>query len=218
MLEIVTFNIEGIKGNAPYLQQQFLKRQEPTIICLQEHWLHGYECNRITEIAPDYNYHISCFDDNTAHDEPHKGRGRGGVATFWPNHITHKVKKLEKEERIIVIEIQTQPKYTIIINVYLPTMMTGSETLYREYLDKISSIIGKYKHSHNIILAGDLNGTLSEGRNNQHDKILKEFCRSNQISNNQNTNQPTFIHHNGIGSSQIDYILECGQFKECVEI
>ncbi|CAC5397918.1 unnamed protein product [Mytilus coruscus] len=67
-------------------------------------------------------------------------------------------------------------------------MMTGSEPQYREHLDKISSIIDK---------------------NNNHDKLLKEFCRKYQLNHTlENTQGSTFYHHNGKSCSQIDYILE----------
>jgi hypothetical protein len=49
----------------------------------------------------------------------------------------------------------------IVINNYLPTMMTGSESNYIEHLDKLSALIEKYKDTHNIVIAGDLNGSLS---------------------------------------------------------
>ena len=40
-------------------------------------------------------------------------------------------------------------------------MMTGSESNYIEHLDKLSALIEKYKDTHNIVIAGDLNGSLS---------------------------------------------------------
>ncbi len=36
------------------------------ILCLQEHWLHRFEENRLNRIAEDYKkgYTLKCFDDN----------------------------------------------------------------------------------------------------------------------------------------------------------
>jgi hypothetical protein len=97
----------------------------------------------------------------------------------------------------------------ILINNYLPTMMTGSEPNYIEHLDKLSALIEKYEVTHNIVIAGDLNGSLSSARNNNHDKLLKQFCRRHQLRHTiNNTHCPTFHHHNGKSNSQIDYILE----------
>jgi hypothetical protein len=50
--------------------------------------------------------------------------------------------------------------WLILINNYLPTMMTGSEPNYIEHLDKLSALIEKYKDTHNIVIAGDLNDIL----------------------------------------------------------
>jgi hypothetical protein len=60
-------------------------------------------------------------------------------------------------------------------------MMTGSEPNYIEHLDKLSPLIEKYEDTHNIVIAGDLNGSLSPARNNNHDKLLKQFCRKHQL-------------------------------------
>jgi hypothetical protein len=60
MLEIVTLNIESIKGNSPYLKHLC---NENRILCLQEHWLHGYEINTIQGILSSFHFHISCFDN-----------------------------------------------------------------------------------------------------------------------------------------------------------
>ena len=88
-------------------------------------------------------------------------------------------------------------------------MMTGSEPNYIEHLDKLSALIEKYEDTHNIVIAGDFNGSLLPARNNNHDKLLKQFCRRHQLRHTiNNTHCPTFHHHNGKSNSQIDYILE----------
>jgi hypothetical protein len=56
--------------------------------------------------------------------------GKGGVITIWPQKFSHKIKKLEKEERCVVIEVLADKHKMILINNYLPTMMTGSEPNY----------------------------------------------------------------------------------------
>lgn len=206
MLDIVSMNIEGIKGNKVYLKE-LLKTN--SILCLQEHWLHGYESVALKEILPDCDYHISSFDDNLIDLEIQRRRGKGGVITIWPQSISHKVRKLEKEERIIVTEIQSEPVKIILVNNYMPTMATGSDKEYREHLDNITSMIDKYEQTHNVVIVGDLNGTLIPSRNNNHDKLLKNFCSQHQLKHTvRNAHKPTFYHHNGNSTSQIDYILE----------
>ena len=88
-------------------------------------------------------------------------------------------------------------------------MMTGFEPNYIEHLDKLSALIEKYEDSHNIVIAGDLNGSLLPARKNNHDKLLKQFCRRNQLRHTiNNTHCPMFHHHNRKSNSQIEYILE----------
>jgi hypothetical protein len=41
-------------------------------------------------------------------------------------------------------------------------MMTGSEPNYIEHLDKLSALIEKYEVTHNIVIVGDLNGSLRD--------------------------------------------------------
>jgi hypothetical protein len=206
MLEIITLNIECIKGNSPYLKHLC---EENRILCLQEHWLHGYEINTIQGILSGFDFNISCFDDEQIDIELQKRRGKGGVITIWPQKFSHKIKKLEKDERFVVIEVLADKHKMILINNYLPTMMTGSEPNYIEHLDKLSALLEKYEVAHNIVIAGDLNGSLLPARNNNHDKLLKPFCRRHQLRHTiNNTHCPTFHNHNGKSNSQIDYILE----------
>ena len=92
MLEIVTLNIEGIKGNSPYLKHLC---DENRILCLQEHWLHGYEINTVQGIFSGFDFHISCFDDEQIDIELQTKIGKGGVITIWPQKFSRKIKTLE---------------------------------------------------------------------------------------------------------------------------
>jgi exonuclease III len=86
MLEIVTLNIEGIKGNSPYLKHLC---EENRILCLQEYWLHGYEINIIQGILSGFDFNISCFDDEQIDIELQKRRGKGGVITISGHKSSH---------------------------------------------------------------------------------------------------------------------------------
>ncbi|CAC5381888.1 unnamed protein product [Mytilus coruscus] len=55
---------------------------------------------------------------------------------------------------------------------------------------------------------GDLNGTLLNSRQNQHDRILKEFVKDYNLHQlDTNDHLHSFFHHNGKSTSKIDYIL-----------
>ncbi|CAG2256994.1 unnamed protein product [Mytilus edulis] len=78
----------------------------------------------------------------------------------------------------------------------------------QDCLDIIHSIIEKYQSTHQVVVCGDLNGTLATSRNNKHDQLLKQFVLEMNLSTVGNYGeQKTFFHHSGQSSSQIDYIL-----------
>jgi endonuclease/exonuclease/phosphatase family metal-dependent hydrolase len=84
---------------------------------------------------------------------------------------------------------------------------------YRECLDIIQTIIEKYGLTQEMVLCGDMNGTLIDDRNNAHDCKLKNFVKENKLLHSDAlSTQPTFFHHNGKSTSQIDYILLSGNF------
>jgi hypothetical protein len=62
-----------------------------------------------------------------------------------------------------------------VTNAYLPTQNTNSQVEYSECLDVIFDIIVKYQSQYQIILCGNLNGTVMESRNNKHDQVLKKY-------------------------------------------
>lgn len=126
---------------------------------------------------------------------------------MWSNKLSDKVTKLNVgNERVIAMEIDLGQKFCL-INTYMPTNKQGSEHAYRECLDVLHDIISRYEHSHNIILCGDLNGTLLVTRNNKHDVMLKDFVKEHMLSCRNSSLDPTFYHFNGYATSQIDYVL-----------
>ena len=205
ILNIATCNIEGIKSNTVYLQSL---QHENTVICIQEHFLWDFEKNCLQSVMPTLSYHIRWHD----YLEPLSGfklpRGRGGVAILWPKVWSSKVKRLDEgNERIVVITIAAS-KPICFINAYLPTQDSGSHTEYLECLDILHSIFMKYQGTYQAILCGDLNGTLLETRSNKRDKLLRNFVTELHLSTGISCGTiPTFHHHAGTSSSQIDYIL-----------
>lgn len=113
----------------------------------------------------------------------------------------------------MAIEIQSTSKAICLVNTYLPTQMSNSISEYRECLDIIQTIIEKFGSTHKIVLCGDMNGTLINDKNNAHDRKLKNFVNENKLLHSDAlTTQPTFFHHNGKSTSQIDYIFSSGSF------
>ena len=70
------------------------------------------------------------------------------------------------------------------------------------------SLFTKFQGTYDVILFGDLNGTLLDRRSNKHDKLLKELTAELQLSTGIICgNKPTFHHLADTSKSQIDYIL-----------
>ena len=91
--------------------------------------------------------------------------------------------------------------------------ITESVSEYRECLGIIPTIIEKYEPTHEMVICGDMNGTLMNDRNNAHDCNLKNFVKENKLLHSDAlSTQPTFFQHNRKSTSQIDYILSTGSF------
>ena len=83
----------------------------------------------------------------------------------------------------------------------------NSSIEYAECLDIIQHMVMTYKETHEIIIIGDLNGTLNTLRNyNRHDVLLQSFVHELGI-HVEHSEKQTFFHHSGASTSQIDYIL-----------
>ncbi|VDI08389.1 Hypothetical predicted protein [Mytilus galloprovincialis] len=80
-LNIITCNIEGVKGNAAYLSDL---SKEQDIICLQEHWLWSFELQKLDEKLADYKIFGRSHDCNEPITNYQIPRGRAGVAIAWP--------------------------------------------------------------------------------------------------------------------------------------
>ena len=94
------------------------------------------------------------------------------------------------------------------ISAYMPTNNSSdSYIVYLECLDIIKDIIAKYSASHSILLSCDMNGTIKEPRKyNKHDALLQSFIEEINLKITPSV-MPTFYHHSGDSTSQIDYIL-----------
>ena len=167
----------------------------------------------MNENFPDIETYTRCHDANENIDHSCIPRGQAGVAILWSKTLSDKISKLEVgNERIVAIQIELDNAKICLINTYLPTNKPESENAYTECLDVLHDIIDRFEQSHQIILCGDLNGTLLPTRNNKHDILLKDFVSEHRLSTSGHSSlKPTFYHFNGISKSQIDYILTIEQ-------
>ena len=206
-LSMASINIQNIKSNTQYLQALL---KEHDIICIQEHWLFNYEQNWINNNIKDIKVHTKSVDDEDPISHAQKIRGYGGVSIICNNkQINDNTKQLpDGNTRTQVLEVKLDSTKLLIVNCYMPcrNSKTGL-TDYDDALDTLGEILTKYTDSHNILLAGDFNASLTRQPENLHDKKLKQFIAEHNIHADTHVSTPTFYHHNGRDHSQIDYIF-----------
>ncbi|MES9880886.1 MAG: reverse transcriptase family protein [Sedimenticola sp.] len=206
-IKVTSFNVEGCRTNASYLQTL---QSKTSIICLQEHFLWDFQSNELKLILPDYDNFVRCHDTSDPLTGSKIPKGQAGVAILWPRAWSPYVKSLpDGNNRVVAVSFNARKKICL-VNVYMPTNnpSVNSSEQYLECLDIIHNIMEKYQHDHEIILCGDLNGTLLPPREyNKHDALLQNFISEHGLQRHNNSDKPTFIHHNGTSRSQIDYVL-----------
>ena len=151
-MKISTVNIEGVKSNIPFLIE--LSKSEP-IICIQEHWLHDYEQSVMENLIPNYSGSVQGWDINEKVTNFKARRGKGGVAIMWPKHWTQYIRQLDEgNERIIGIEVKGSPNSIFIINVYMLTKETNSQSIFNKHLDILHDMVVRYNRLGTVISVG----------------------------------------------------------------
>ncbi|CAG2218354.1 unnamed protein product [Mytilus edulis] len=103
----MTLNIEGIKSNFNYLQD--LAKDHNLIICLQEHWLWGYETNFFEKHFPLHTIFSRSHDDNDPIPNFKARRGQAGTAIMWPSSLNKFIHKLpDGNSRVMAIKIELE--------------------------------------------------------------------------------------------------------------
>ncbi|XP_025406587.1 craniofacial development protein 2-like [Sipha flava] len=162
--------------------------------------------------------------------------GRGGVDIMFRKDIGKKVKSyVQYSERIILVKIETKPKDTIIVQVYMPTS-NSNDSQVEEVYEQIEKAIDTIKGEENLIIMGDWNAIVGEGkgernimgkyglgkRNDRGDRLV-EFCAKHDLI----ITNTCFDHHprrrytwkmpGDVGRYQIDFIMVKNRFKNQVK-
>ena len=189
--------------------------KDSAIVCIQEHWLWGFEAEKTTQgIFPGKGFHIRSVDEFDNIDPIATARGHGGVATIWDKSLDPLIQKTnDGNERILVTVINpNKNKKVCIMNCYLPAGegRRAVET-YAEDIALIDNLIDKYNGGA-IIIIGDMNADIIN-RTGKKEKMLLDLLdrHSLQVLNRTVAQTPTYEHKGGKGKSHIDYIFADAQ-------
>ena len=150
-MKILSWNVNGIRAAAKKGFLQFLEKENPDIICIQETKAHKEQLT--SEILEDHGYFTFW----------HSGEKKGysGVATFCkekPLFIQEGlgIAKYDKEGRVLI----TEHNEFLLYNIYFPNGQKNDERLkYKlDFYDDLLPIINDQVDSgNNVIVAGDWN-------------------------------------------------------------
>jgi len=148
-MKIISWNVNGIKAVMKKGFIDFIKKQNPDVLFLQEIKAGEKDFSNLKK-SLDYNFYIN---------EAEK-KGYAGTAVFYklkPLKITSGIgnKKYDKEGRVITLEF---PNF-FLINVYVPNSGRGLSRLdYRKNWDKaFLTYLKKLKKKKPLIVGGDFN-------------------------------------------------------------
>ena len=156
-LSIITLNVNGL--NAPikrHRMAEWIKRQKPSICCLQETHLRTKDTYRLKVNGWGKIFHAN------RHDR------KAGVATLISDKIDFKTKdiKKDKEGHYLMIKGSIQGEDVTIVNIYVPN--TGAPRYIPQILTDIKGDIDE-----NTIRVGDFNTPLTSMDRSSRQKISK---------------------------------------------
>src|SRR5436190_16121652 len=161
--------------------------------------------------------------------------GHTGVGVIMNKKVGCRVKTYKQvSDRIIVVMIDTKPVTRTVISVYMPTSAHGDDEV-EEVYEQIEEQIALIKGDENLIILGDWNTVVGEGKEgnvvgshglgarNDRGERLVEFCVNNKliIANtffkNPKRRIYTWKQPGDIHRYQIDYIMVKERFRNQVK-
>ncbi len=157
-----------------------------------------------------------------------------GVAILISQKMAESVANVERyEDRIIVVSIKAEPVDIIIVQVYMPTSDYDEEEVDMMY-DRLEEILNKQKGTNHVVLMGDWNAVIGEGKDgswvgnyglgkrNERGRRLVEFCRrQNLVVTNTWFKQEKRRRYTWKAPNeeryQLDYIMVRERFRNCVK-
>jgi hypothetical protein len=188
------------------------------ILCLQEHWLWSYQADKVfTELLQNRKFAVRSTDEFNKIPPGPNIRGHGGVAVSWKDSLDPFIQVLKEGiERILPIIIKLEDSIPVcLICCYLPSGSDkNSVNTFSEDMALLDELICKYKGSHSILIAGDLNADILN-RDGRKEKILKRLIAEQHLYNlNQDLKDISTYKYEALShASHLDYFLTDGKIR-----
>jgi len=150
-MKLISWNVNGVRAAFKKGFPQYLEKEKPDIICLQETKAHKEQLT--SEILYDHGYHTYW----------HSGikKGYSGVATFCQHEPLYfqeglGIRKYDDEGRVLI----TEHEGFLLFNIYFPNGQKDDNRLkYKlDFYDDLLPIINEHVESgNNVIVTGDWN-------------------------------------------------------------
>lgn len=211
-LHILDFNCKNILTCEPF----FKEIEDKVDICLlQEHWLYDCQLHKLNEVNTKFFGTGKAVDTNDPIPPYQMPRGYGGTAILWKKEIDSLVTPLAiGSNRIQGIELQGKPNL-IILSVYMPCKGTIDHVSeFKNCIDQIHEILSTYKNCNQVIIGGDLNEDIVNGKASDRKNSVQELMSENDLSTKHLG--ATFINSYGQDSTTIDFFLYQKEYEKSV--
>lgn len=160
---------------------------------------------------------------------------RQGVAILLDKEMAKRVTNvMQCNDRMMMIKIEAEPVDIVIIQVYMPTTDHDDEEV-EDIYEQLEELIENLKGNDNLIVMGDWNASVGEGREgavvgeyglgrrNERGERLAEFCRQQKMVATNTWYQQakrrryTWKKPGDTGRYQLDYILVRQRFRNSVK-
>ena len=158
-----------------------------------------------------------------------------GVGFVLDREASGRVISVEQcSDRLVWIKVRAEPVDMVLIQIYMPTTDHEDEEVEKMY-DQLEEILSKVKGTENVIIMGDWNAVVGEGRDgqeigefglgnrNDRGERLMEFCKGNKfvVTNTwfqqEKRRRYTWKKPGDTGRFQIDYILVRQRYRNSVK-
>ena len=159
-----------------------------------------------------------------------------GVAILLDKEFAKRVIKMDAiSDRLMLVKIKAEPVDMVVIQVYLPTSDYDDEEIEKLY-EEIEEVMRKEKGADNLIVMGDWNAVVGEGRDekevgefglgvrNERGQMMVEFCKrmkmviTNTWFEQNKRHRYTWKSPGDRGRFQLDYILVRQRYRNSVKV